>query len=80
MRHPYSEALFESIPRLNQDRRERLYSIPGLPPDLGRHLVGCRFLPRCRYGTEECARARTAPGRRARAEPQRRCGVNGGGA
>jgi peptide/nickel transport system ATP-binding protein len=55
MRHPYSEALFESIPRLNQDRRERLYSIPGLPPDLGRHLVGCRFLPRCRYGTEECA-------------------------
>ena len=36
MRHPYSEALFESIPRLNQDRRERLYSIPGLPPDLGR--------------------------------------------
>ena len=56
MRHPYSEALFESIPRLNQDRRERLYSIPGLPPDLGRTLVGCRFLPRCRYGTEDCAK------------------------
>jgi peptide/nickel transport system ATP-binding protein len=56
MRHPYSEALFESIPRLNQDRRERLYSIPGLPPDLGRQLVGCRFLPRCRYGTEECGK------------------------
>jgi peptide/nickel transport system ATP-binding protein len=56
MRHPYSEALFESIPRLNQDRRERLYSIPGLPPDLGRQLVGCRFVPRCRYGTEECSK------------------------
>jgi peptide/nickel transport system ATP-binding protein len=54
MRHPYSEALFESIPRLNQDRRERLYSIPGLPPDLGKKLVGCRFRPRCRYGTEVC--------------------------
>jgi peptide/nickel transport system ATP-binding protein len=54
MRHPYSEALFESIPRLNQDRSERLYSIPGLPPDLGRNLVGCRFRPRCRYGTEVC--------------------------
>jgi len=54
MRHPYSEALFESIPRLNQDRRERLYSIPGLPPDLGKELVGCRFRPRCRYGTEVC--------------------------
>jgi peptide/nickel transport system ATP-binding protein len=55
MRHPYSEALFESIPRLNQDRRERLYSIPGLPPDLGRDLVGCRFRPRCRYATDVCA-------------------------
>ncbi len=55
MRHPYSEALFESIPRLNQDRRERLYSIPGLPPDLGRDLVGCRFVPRCRYATEVCS-------------------------
>jgi peptide/nickel transport system ATP-binding protein len=55
MRHPYSEALFQSIPRLNQDRRERLYSIPGLPPDLGRELAGCRFRPRCRYGTEVCA-------------------------
>ena len=54
MRHPYSEALFESIPRLNQDRAERLYSIPGLPPDLSRQLVGCRFAPRCRYVTEEC--------------------------
>ena len=54
MRHPYSEALFESIPRLNQDRAERLYSIPGLPPDLSRHLIGCRFAPRCRYVTEEC--------------------------
>jgi peptide/nickel transport system ATP-binding protein len=74
MRHPYSEALFESIPRLNQDRRERLYSIPGLPPDLGRHLVGCRFLPRCRYGTEECGQHEPL------LEPQRRCGSNGGGA
>ncbi len=54
MRHPYSEALFESIPRLDQDRNQRLYSIPGLPPDLSRDLVGCRFAARCRYVTDQC--------------------------
>ncbi len=54
MRHPYSEALFESIPRLDQDRNQRLYSIPGLPPDLSRGLVGCRFAARCRYVTDQC--------------------------
>jgi oligopeptide/dipeptide ABC transporter ATP-binding protein len=54
MRHPYSEALFESIPRLDQDRSRRLYSIPGLPPDLSKALTGCRFAPRCRHATGEC--------------------------
>src|SRR5580700_5168751 len=38
IRHPYSEALFESIPRLDQDRERRLYSIPGVPPDLSADL------------------------------------------
>ena len=55
MRHPYAEALFESIPRLDQNRNERLYSIPGVPPDLSRKLVGCRFVSRCRYATDRCA-------------------------
>jgi len=54
IRHPYSEALFESIPRLDQDREQRLYSIPGVPPDLSTRLVGCRFAPRCQYATEVC--------------------------
>jgi peptide/nickel transport system ATP-binding protein len=54
IRHPYSEALFESIPRLDQDRGQRLYSIPGVPPDLSGELVGCRFAPRCQYATEIC--------------------------
>jgi oligopeptide/dipeptide ABC transporter ATP-binding protein len=57
MRHPYSEALFRSIPRLDQDKSQRLYSIPGMPPDLSQHLVGCRFAPRCRYATKECVEA-----------------------
>jgi oligopeptide/dipeptide ABC transporter ATP-binding protein len=54
MRHPYAEALFESIPRLDQDRSQRLYSIPGVPPDLSKEFVGCRFAPRCRYTTAQC--------------------------
>jgi peptide/nickel transport system ATP-binding protein len=54
MRHPYSEALLSSIPRLTHDRSQRLYSIPGLPPDLAHAIVGCRFAPRCRYATDQC--------------------------
>ena len=34
MRHPYTQALLGSIPRLDQDNREALVSIRGLPPDL----------------------------------------------
>ena len=54
MRHPYSEALFRSIPRLDHDRTQALYSIPGVPPDLSADLLACRFAPRCRYASERC--------------------------
>jgi peptide/nickel transport system ATP-binding protein len=54
MRHPYSQALLASIPRLEQDNRQRLYSIPGLPPDLTNPPVGCRFAPRCQRATDQC--------------------------
>ena len=33
-RHPYTEALYQSLPDKAADVGERLYSIPGLPPDL----------------------------------------------
>ena len=52
--HPYTEALMNSIPRLDQPQEERLFSIPGLPPDLSQTLTGCRFAPRCRYATATC--------------------------
>jgi len=54
MRHPYTEALLESIPLPDTDRSKTFYSIPGLPPDLTRTEDGCRFAPRCRYATERC--------------------------
>jgi peptide/nickel transport system ATP-binding protein len=54
MRHPYTEALLASIPKVDQDARHRLYSIPGLPPELTAVAPGCRFAPRCRYAQADC--------------------------
>jgi peptide/nickel transport system ATP-binding protein len=53
-RHPYTEALFHALPDKATETKERLYSIPGLPPDLTRPPAGCRFAPRCRYATDHC--------------------------
>ena len=54
MRHPYSEALLASVPKLDQDASVRLVSIPGLPPDLSQPISVCRFAPRCRYAQDDC--------------------------
>ena len=56
MRHPYTEALLASIPQLDQDKTQRLYSIPGIPPDLTHPPEACRFAARCAYATELCVR------------------------
>ena len=53
-RHPYTEALFQALPEKSAETRERLYSIPGAPPDLVNPPKGCRFAPRCRYATDKC--------------------------
>ena len=52
-RHPYTEALMASVPRM-EGRVERLPSIEGQPPALHRLPGGCRFAPRCRYVEERC--------------------------
>jgi oligopeptide/dipeptide ABC transporter ATP-binding protein len=54
MRHRYTEALVEAIPRLDQETSAELYSIPGLPPDLVRPPKACRFAARCRFATDTC--------------------------
>jgi peptide/nickel transport system ATP-binding protein len=53
-RHPYTEALFHALPEKSAETRERLYTIPGAPPDLVNPPKGCRFAPRCRYATDKC--------------------------
>jgi peptide/nickel transport system ATP-binding protein len=54
MHHPYAQALLASIPRLNQDAAQPLYSIPGLPPDLTSPPPGCRYAPRCAHADDKC--------------------------
>jgi oligopeptide transport system ATP-binding protein len=48
-RHPYTEALLASVPRLDKTETEFLESIPGAPPDLVDAAPGCRFRERCKY-------------------------------
>jgi peptide/nickel transport system ATP-binding protein len=53
-RHPYTEALFGALPEKAADVTQRLYSIPGMPPDLTAPPSGCRFAARCRYVQDSC--------------------------
>jgi oligopeptide transport system ATP-binding protein len=66
-RHPYTEALLESLPSTHV-KGEPLRTIPGLPPDLIAPITGCPFAPRCPKATERCTRGEialqeVAPGR-----------------
>ncbi len=54
MNHPYTQALLASIPRLTMDVKQRLASIPGIPPDLSHPPAGCRFAARCSRVTDKC--------------------------
>jgi peptide/nickel transport system ATP-binding protein len=54
MRHPYTEALLASIPRIEYESHTRLDAIWGRPPDMVHPPAGCRFAPRCRYVQPRC--------------------------
>jgi peptide/nickel transport system ATP-binding protein len=52
-KHPYTEGLLKSIPKLDEQRK-RLYAIPGQVPTPLNMPAGCRFAPRCGYAFELC--------------------------
>jgi oligopeptide transport system ATP-binding protein len=52
-RHPYTEGLLHSIPRLEQ-KGLKLTPIGGVPPSLIDIPSGCSFHPRCRYRRDRC--------------------------
>jgi len=52
--HPYTEALIETIPKINSASHTRLVPIPGQPPVTTSPPTGCPFADRCRYTTDRC--------------------------
>ena len=58
-KHPYTQGLLKSIPKLGSslDRKVRLDAIEGMVPNLMRLPAGCAFAPRCHKYTPECSMA-----------------------
>jgi oligopeptide/dipeptide ABC transporter ATP-binding protein len=54
VRMPYTQALFEAIPRLERPAHSPLPVIGGRPPDLSARPAGCPFAPRCRRAADDC--------------------------
>jgi peptide/nickel transport system ATP-binding protein len=61
-RHPYTQGLIRSIPRIDSAaaQRARLESIAGTVPRLIAPPAGCRYAPRCRYAMPACSAATPA--------------------
>lgn len=53
-RHPYTMGLIRSVPRLDQETKNRLYSIPGQPPNVIDLPDCCPFYPRCDKAKDIC--------------------------
>jgi len=55
-RHPYTQGLIRSIPRIDLDstHKVRLEAIGGTVPILINPAPGCRFAPRCRHAMSIC--------------------------
>lgn len=55
-KHPYTKALLECVPGVNDGRQPgyRLHTIEGAPPDPERLAAGCSFSPRCSRRLEKC--------------------------
>jgi peptide/nickel transport system ATP-binding protein len=61
-RHPYTQGLIRSIPRVDAQAvgRTRLAQIPGTVPSLLHPPPGCRFSPRCQFAEDACRAAEPA--------------------
>ena len=53
-RHPYTQGLLASVPRLDDESGKRLIPINGQPPDLAQIPAGCAFAVRCPYVGDLC--------------------------
>jgi oligopeptide/dipeptide ABC transporter ATP-binding protein len=53
-KHPYTQGLLGSLPRVEKRMDDRLSSIKGQPPNLLSAPNSCPFAPRCPYVYERC--------------------------
>jgi oligopeptide transport system ATP-binding protein len=53
-RHPYTQGLLKSVPRLDRPEDDSLEAIPGNPPNLLNLPKGCKFRDRCPQAFESC--------------------------
>ena len=59
-RHPYTGGLLASVPRLDAERGQPLYPIPGSPTDVLPWSSNCAFAPRCANRIDDCTVAAPA--------------------
>jgi oligopeptide transport system ATP-binding protein len=52
--HPYTQALLQAVPRLDDDSEKSLAFIVGSPPNALSLPKGCAFAPRCKYCMKIC--------------------------
>ena len=52
--HPYTKMLISALPKIGDHSQKE--GIPGRPPPLTEQMPGCRFAPRCKKSTCECAK------------------------
>ena len=77
---PYAWGLLDSLPRLDEQKGERLRAIEGMPPDLIDPSDACRFSPRCAYVRDICRQKEPALTPRAERQHSARCwGTEPGG-
>jgi oligopeptide transport system ATP-binding protein len=57
-RHPYTQALLDSMPRIDDALDHPLATIRGQPPNPRRLPPGCAFHPRCDFASRRCAEQR----------------------
>jgi oligopeptide/dipeptide ABC transporter ATP-binding protein len=55
-KHPYTQGLIKSVPRLDKASNERLFSIRGQPPNVIDLPDCCPFYPRCDRAKDICKR------------------------
>lgn len=53
-KHPYTQALLSSVPRMDRAKVDSLEVIPGVPLRRTDDPVGCAFAPRCSHAMDQC--------------------------